>query len=72
MDEIPPQAICHKCGKPMRVIDLSAQAARLGVQVPADSFVIECCGANLIVEDVDVARALRDLLLAYHKKPPEE
>ncbi len=69
-DQIPDMAICHKCGNPMRVVDLNAQARRLGVQVPDESFVIECCGSELTVEDEEAARQLRDLLAEYHAAEP--
>lgn len=64
--EIPELAICHKCGEPMKVIDLTAKAAKLGVQVPEGSFSIECCGSQLTIEDDAAAERLKDLLLAYH------
>jgi len=43
----------------MRVIDLDVRGSD-------DSFVIECCGFQLTVEDEEASRQLRDLLLEYH------
>jgi len=68
--DIPDLAICHKCGNPMKAIDLAAKAKRLGFHEPEGSFVIECCGSELTVEDEDAAEQLRDLLLAYHQANP--
>ena len=64
--DIPELAVCQKCGNPMKVIDVAAKARALGVYRPEGSFVIECCGAELTIEDEDAAQRLRDLLLAYH------
>lgn len=65
-EDIPEMAICPRCGQPMKVVDLAPQAARLGVRVPEGSFVIECCGTELTIDDDDLAIRVRDLLLAYH------
>ena len=64
--EIPDMAICHKCGNPMRVVDLNAKARRLAVQVPDESFLIKCCESELTIEDEEAARQVRDLLAEYH------
>ena len=63
---IPDYAICHKCGQPMKVVELGPQAARLGVKIPDGSYVIECCGHELTIDDEPARLALKNLLLAYH------
>jgi len=67
-DQIPEEAICHVCGEPMKVIDLTAKAAELGMSVPEEnSYVIECCNHELTIEDDEEFRQLRDMLLEYHR-----
>jgi hypothetical protein len=51
INDLPDLAICHVCGQPMRVVELGPEAARLGVKVPDGSYVIECCGHELTMED---------------------
>ena len=66
-EDIPEVAICHKCGGPMQVIDLSAQAQQLGVRVPKEnSYVLECCGFEQTIDDPVEAQQILQLLLAYH------
>lgn len=67
-EDIPDLAICPKCNQPMNVVDLAPQAARLGMRVPEGSFVIECCGTELTIDDDELAIRVRDLLLAYHQE----
>lgn len=64
--DIPEYAVCHKCGLPMKVVDLESQAARLGVKVPHGSYVIECCGGELTIDDEPTAKMVKNLLLEYH------
>lgn len=67
VEDIPECAICPSCGKPFRVVDLAPQAAALGVRVPQDSFVFQCCGdTELTIEDEGAELELRDLLLQFH------
>jgi hypothetical protein len=66
-EEIPDEAICHICGQPMKVFDLSAEAERHGMRLPeANSYSIRCCDHELTVEDYGEFRRIRDLLAAYH------
>lgn len=66
-EQIPEIAICHKCGEPMKVVNLHENAERLGVKLSRDSFVIECCGSALTIENDFAYEELRDLLLSYHQ-----
>lgn len=65
--EIPEIAICDKCDEPMKVIELSEKAAKLGVQVTKGSYSIECCGFQLTIDDNDAHAELVNILLAYHR-----
>ncbi len=65
--EIPTEAICHVCGKPMRVIHHEGRAAALGFKIPDGGiFTIECCGHQLRIDDEDVEREIVKLLESYH------
>ena len=64
--DIPDYTICHKCGRPMKVVELGPQAAKLGVKIAPGSYVIECCGYELTIEDEPARVALKNLLLTYH------
>jgi elongation factor P--(R)-beta-lysine ligase len=62
-NDIPEYAICHKCGKPMKVIDLHA---KYGMREGA--FTIECCEHELTIEDDQEAEEVKEILLAYHRQ----
>ncbi|WP_339676851.1 hypothetical protein [uncultured Gimesia sp.] len=66
--DIPDFAICHRCGEPMKVIDLTAKAKKLGFHVVEGSFSIECCDFQLSIDDDDEADCLKNMLLAYHNQ----
>jgi hypothetical protein len=64
---IPPEAICDVCAKPMRVNRHGGRAAALGLKdSDREFFTIECCGAQLRIEDEDAERALVKLLDEFH------
>jgi hypothetical protein len=64
VEDIPEFAICHRCGKPCKVV-FYLETPKPGVKLP-DDFVFECCHFELTIEDDVDALKLRDLLLAYH------
>ena len=64
IEDIPECAICSRCGQPMKVVDLTARAAKLGVKTSEGSFVFKCCGnGELTIDDEVAALKLRSLLL---------
>jgi len=69
IEDIPECAICPQCGQPYKVRDLGPQAAGIGLKVPDESFVFECCGDGELTIDDDVAASrLKNLLVAYHSQ----
>ncbi len=58
--------LCHVCGKPMGLTDLSAKAAQLGIRLPGDGpqYVIQCCGYDLTLDE-NYSEVIRGLL-EYH------
>jgi hypothetical protein len=69
IEDIPEYAICQTCGKPLKVVDLGPQVAKLGFKVPERSFVFACCGnGELTIDDDLAALRLKELLLAYHEQ----
>lgn len=60
--------VCETCGKPMRLVDVRAKAAALGMRLPNDEeqYVIECCGYTMRIDDPEMAeKAIRNLK-KYH------
>lgn len=45
-EDIPELAICHKCGQPMKVVDVTALAESLGYKAKSTSYTAECCGTS--------------------------
>src|SRR4051794_18378208 len=69
---IPAEAICHVCGKPMRVIRSEGLAAAMGFKVPEGQIVtIECCDHQLRIEDEEVKSEVVSLLEASHARGQE-
>ena len=65
--EIPPEAICHVCGKPMRVVHHEELAAALGFKIPEGEIVtIECCEYQIRIEDDDARSEVIRILESYH------
>ena len=65
--QIPDEAICHICGKPMRVVRSEERARALGLRVPEGGITtIQCHDYYLTIEDEDVAQEIIKLLDAYH------
>ena len=65
--KIPDEAICHICGKPMKVMRYGDRARALGLNVPGGEITtIECHDYVLTIEDEDVAQDIIKLLDAYH------
>ena len=67
-DDIPEVAMCHVCGEPMKVIDVSELAKSLGYKVAEGSFALECCGFEQTIENAEEAKRVRLLLQAYHSE----
>jgi hypothetical protein len=65
-EDIPKLAICHICGEPMKLEDISILAKRLGYKVAEGSYVLGCCDFELTVDDEGLANHLVKLLQAYH------
>jgi len=67
LGSIPPEAICHICGQPMKVLHHEQRALALGFKIPAGGlFTIECHGFQLRIEEEEVEREVVKLLEAYH------
>lgn len=64
--DIPEIAICHKCGNPMKVIDVSALAKSLGYTAPSGLYALQCCGFEQTIDDPEHATQILDILLAYY------
>jgi hypothetical protein len=69
-EDIPEIAICHVCGQPMKIIDVSALAKSLGYTVRSGSYALECCGFEQTIEDPELAKHVLTLLLEYHSQTP--
>ncbi len=64
--------ICQICGKPMRLIDVRAKAAALGLRLPGndEQYVIQCCGHSLTIDDHEMAEKAVRNLQKYHSANP--
>lgn len=67
-DDIPEVAICHVCGEPMKVIDVTELAKSLGYRVTEGSFALECCGFEQTIENAEEAKRIRVLLQTYYSE----
>jgi len=65
-EDIPEIAICHVCGEPMKLVDLSELAESLGYQVASGSYALECHGFEQTIDDPREAKRVLELLLEYH------
>ena len=70
-DEIPEFLICHVCGRPMKLVDVSALARSLGSILRSGSYSIECCDFELTIDDPDLASEALRTLLEYHSQTSE-
>ena len=67
LKDIPPEAICHICGEPMKVLHHEHRARALGFKIPDGGiFTIECHGFQLRIDDEEAEREVVRLLEAYH------
>jgi len=67
-ETMPKDAVCHVCGKPIQIIDVSAMAASMGLSVPEGSVSIECCGFEQTLDDPEQAQQLLRALTTYHRE----
>jgi hypothetical protein len=65
-EDIPEVAICHFCGEPMKVIDVTTLARSLGYEVRTGTYAVECCGFEQAIDDRTVAERVAEILVAYH------
>ena len=69
-EDIPEIAICHVCGQPMKIINVSALAKSLGYTVKSGSYALECCGFELTIDDPKLAKHVVELLLECQSQTP--
>jgi hypothetical protein len=67
-EDIPQMAICHVCGEPMKLIDVSALAKSLGYTVESGSYALKCCGFEQTIEDPKLAKQIVEMLLEYQSQ----
>jgi hypothetical protein len=73
LKDILPEAICHICGEPMKVLHHEHRALALGFKIPEGGiFTIECHGFQLRIEDEEAEREVVKLLEAYHSSKESE
>jgi hypothetical protein len=67
---IPAIALCPVCKAPVRPVDISTLVEKLGYRLAKGSYVLECHGFQLTIDDPVLAKQLLDLLLDYYAENP--